>query len=277
MVYAQPIIDAEHAILIACPGGGTVDTGDLKSPGATRAGSNPAPGTNYNHLSQNQSFSPLKVESTVLTETELRHQMCQIGRLLWERGLVGAGEGNLTCRLPNGHLLTTPAGAIKGKLEPEMLVTVTTDGDILCHGIPSSELKLHLRIYKERPDCRAVVHAHPLTATGMASAGFVIKPGLFPEADLILGEVALVPFALPGTDAMGDVIANLLPNRNTLLLANHGAVTLGSSLDRAYLKMETLERVSQIYFTAKALGGPTPLPSAAKDWLIENLDKDTYF
>lgn len=202
-----------------------------------------------------------------MSEYGLREQICLYAGRLWERGLIGGTEGNISCRLEGDRLLVTPAGVIKADLEPEDVVMTDRDGTPLEAGTPSSEIKLHCKIYRERADCNAIVHAHPVTATAFALSGRTIPDDLLPEAGCVLGSVALAPFAIPGTDEVGDAVTPFLKDHKTLLLSNHGAVTLGASLQDAYVRMETLERVSRIVLIAETLGGSRRLAADAMTWL----------
>lgn len=188
---------------------------------------------------------------------------------LWDRFLVGGVEGNLTCRLDDARLVATPSGRIKGELTPGEMVITDMLGKALCGGIPSSEISLHARIYAERRDCQAVVHAHPPIATGFGLAGKSIPDDVLPEAGYVLGRVALVPFAIPGTESMGDAIAPYLAEHKTFLLAHHGAVTLGNSIEDAYCRMETLERVAHIVLVSQLLGNTPKLPKEGVEWLLK--------
>lgn len=197
------------------------------------------------------------------TEEALRREMCLVGRRLWDLGLVGAREGNVSARMPDGNILCTPAGACKGDLAPEALVVLSADGIPVCTGTPSSEIRLHLRAFRDRPDCMAVVHAHPPTATAFALAGETIPDGYLPEAAVVLGPVKLLPFAMPGTDEVPDGLAPYLKDHKTFLLANHGAATLGKDLWDACDRMETLERVANVLLRARILGKANPVPAEA--------------
>lgn len=203
-----------------------------------------------------------------MTEAGLRASMCEIGRRLWQRGLVGAAEGNLTVRLNSKHLLCTPAGASKGHMRPDDLVVIDLRGKHVRGGEPSSEIKLHLAIYRARADCQAVVHAHPPVATGFSLAGETIPDNLLPEAAYVLGSVATVPFAMPGSDEVPDSIGPLLADHKTFLLSHHGAVVMGRDLVDAYNRMETLERIARIILTARVLGGAHPMPDRAFDHML---------
>ncbi len=202
-------------------------------------------------------------------EKLLRDQMCFFAHRLWDRHLVGGAEGNLSCRLSENRLLTTPSGFIKRDLSPDDLVIVDLSGKPLDDRQPSSEIGLHTRVYRHRNDCNAVIHAHPPIATAFGIAGKEIPDDVLPEAGYYLGSVALVRFAIPGTDDVGDAIQPLLPNHKTFILRNHGAFTIGKSLEDAYVRMETLERVTKMLWIAEQLGTVCKLPAEGMNWLKE--------
>jgi L-fuculose-phosphate aldolase len=206
-----------------------------------------------------------------MNELALRAAMCEVGRRLWQRGLVGGAEGNLSARLSPQRILCTPSGVGKGHLKVSDLVVIDNHGNPVGDGKPSSEIKLHVRIYACRPDCQAVVHAHPPTATGFALAGEDIPDDLLPEAAIVLGSVATVPFAMPGTDELPDRIEPLLEDHKAFLLSHHGAVTLGADLHDACLRMETLERIAHVVYVARQLGGARPMPNDAFQTLSKYL------
>lgn len=195
--------------------------------------------------------------------------MCRVGRRLWERGLVGACEGNLSVRQEDGRILCTPTGVSKGHLTPEGFVVLEPGGEPATGGTPSSEVRMHLRCYACRPDCLAVVHAHPPVATAFTVAGRNIPTGVLPEADVVLGPVAAVPFAMPGTDEVPDNLEPYLAGHKTFLLCHHGAVALGKDLWDACDRMETLERVANVLWRATMLGGVARLPEEAAKVLAE--------
>lgn len=197
-------------------------------------------------------------------ETRLRRDLVEVCRRLHARRLVGAGEGNVSCRLPGGRVLVTPSGTNKGYLRPADLIVVDGAGKALRgRGRPSSELRMHLAAYAARPEVQAVVHAHPLTAVALTVAGLPPPNDLLPEAVLVLGEVVVAPFATPGTDEVPESLASFFPGHDVLLLERHGALALGRDLFQAYDRMETLERVCEVAATARALGRCEPLPAAA--------------
>ncbi|MBS1709989.1 MAG: class II aldolase/adducin family protein [Armatimonadetes bacterium] len=203
-----------------------------------------------------------------MTELELRASVCETGRRLWQHGLVGAAEGNISVRLDAERLLCTPSGASKGHLKPDDIVVIDLHGAVLKGGSPSSEVRMHLAAYAARPDCQAVVHAHPAMATAFALAGEEVPDNWLPEAAYVLGSVASVPFGMPGTDELPDALKPFLEDHKTFLLAHHGAVVLGNSLADAYNRMETLERVCQVIANARAIGVPKPLTNAAFQHLL---------
>lgn len=193
--------------------------------------------------------------------------MCAVGRRLWERDLIGATEGNLSARLGPDRILCTPSGLSKGHLVPDDLIVVDGTGAPIGGGLPSSEIRLHVGALRERPDCAAVVHAHPPIATAFSVAGVALPDDLLPEAMYVLGPVAIAPFSMPGTDEVPDRLKPLWRNHKTILLSHHGAVTLGRDLWDAAYRMETLERVARVISAARLLGSLQPLPAGALDRL----------
>ena len=183
-------------------------------------------------------------------------------RQLAAHGLIAGRDGNLSVRLGANRALVTPSGLIKSLLEPADMVEVDLSGKPLRRSTrkPTSELDLHLRILRYRPDALAVVHAHPPAATGFAVAGEEIPANLLPELIFVVGPVPLVPFGMPGTPELGDRIVPYLEDRRhqAWLLANHGAVTLGRTLDEAWIRMESLEHAARIITAARAVAEPKP-------------------
>lgn len=206
------------------------------------------------------------------SEAQIRRDICDAGRRLWDLGLIGAGEGNITARLSESYLLCTPSGVSKGHLEPSDIITIDLAGKSTDGGTPSSEIKLHLQAYKRRPDCQAVVHAHPLIATSFSVASKPIPDNLLPEASYVLGPVAMVPFTYPGTSEVSEGIDPFLADHKTFLLSHHGAATLGSTVWDACNRMETLERIATILMHAHTLGGAVPLPDNAVSRLRDTAD-----
>jgi len=197
-----------------------------------------------------------------MTEAEGRALLCELGRRMWQRGWVAANDGNLSLRLDGGAILTTPTGVSKGFLRPEELVLVTPEGTVLLQNgpPPSSELPLHLMCYARRPDVGGVCHAHPPAATAFACARRPLRAPFLSEAMLTLGAVPLAPYGRTGTPALAEAAAPLLEGHDAILLANHGALTLGRDGEAAYFQMERLEHTACICLNVAQLGGGVPLP-----------------
>lgn len=203
-----------------------------------------------------------------MTRAAAARRMALCCRQLAAGGLIAGQDGNLSVRLANGRILVTPRGRIKALLAPTDMVEVNLDGTRprgapRSSRKPTSELDLHLRILRHRPDVQAVVHAHPPTATGFAVAGQEIPANVLPELIFVVGPVPLVPYGTPGTPELGDRIVPFLRGADALLLANHGAVTMGRTLDQAWIRMESLEHAARIITAARAIGGAKPLDAAA--------------
>jgi L-fuculose-phosphate aldolase len=195
------------------------------------------------------------------SEARLRRDVVETCRRLHDRRLIGAGEGNVSCRLGRRRILVTPAGADKGQLRPaDLMVVDLAERRARGPGRPSTELPMHLAAYAARPDVGAVVHSHPVTALAFTVAGVAPPNHLLPEAVLVLGTVAVAPFATPGTDEVPRSLARFWAGHEVILLARHGAIALGADLREAFDRMETLERVCQVAWRAQALGGTPPLP-----------------
>lgn len=195
-------------------------------------------------------------------------------RRMYEVGLIAGADGNIAVRVGEDRTLVTPSGLLKCNLTPDDIVEVDLSGrKIRGHRDPSSELDMHLRVLRLRPDVVAVVHAHPPTATGFTVAGEAFDACILPELVFQVGWVPAVPYGTPGTPELGDRIEPFLANHDALLLANHGALTFGSTLDEAAIRMESLEHAAKIIFTARMLGRVNPLsPTDVKK--LENLRKE---
>lgn len=198
-----------------------------------------------------------------------REEIVDAGRRLWARGLVAGSEGNVSVRLDAGRILTTPSGACKGLLSPGDLVVVDPTGIPLAGAArPSSELLLHLEIYRRRNDVWAVVHAHPPTATGFAIAGIPFDECVVPEVIATLGRVPIVPYGTPSTAELPERIAPYVATHDALLLANHGAVTCAPTLARAIDTMESLEQAARSMLVARLLGRVHRLSRGEVDQLM---------
>lgn len=192
----------------------------------------------------------------------------RVCRRLYERGLVAGPDGNVSVRLLDGTILVTPSGMSKVDVCDEDLVMVDLEGRPMGKSrAPSSELQMHLRIYQRRPDAMGVVHAHPPLATGFAVAGENFVAPVLPEVILQMGGVPLLPYATPGTSALADSFEPFLDRHDAFLLANHGATTLGPTLDIANQRMESLEHAARILLTARMLGRVNELSASQAEAL----------
>lgn len=191
---------------------------------------------------------------------DARQALCEIGRRLWQRGMVAANDGNLSVRVGQDRLLATPTGFSKGFMAPGDLILTDLDGQVVQgEHRPSSELKMHLEVYRLRPEVQAVVHAHPPYATAFALAGVPLDQCLLPESVVTMGAVLIAPYATPSTDEMAATIRSYVTRADAVLLANHGALVWAESIEAAYFRMETLEHTAVITHHALALGGPKVL------------------
>ena len=177
------------------------------------------------------------------TEYEIKEEMCEIGRRVYNRGMVAANDGNFSVKLSEDEFFCTPTGVSKGFMTPDYICRVDGMGNVLeaNEGFrPSSEVKMHMRVYKERPDVGAVVHAHPMYATTFAIAGIPLMEPIMPEAVIALGGVPLAKYGTPSTAEVPDSIMPYLQQYDSVLLENHGALTYSDTLLNAYHKMESL-------------------------------------
>lgn len=203
---------------------------------------------------------------------ETREIMCDICHKMWQLGWGAANDGNLSVKLPDGNFLATPTGMSKSFITPEKLVVINADGEVLdaVNGYkPSSEIKMHLRCYKERDDVGAVLHAHPPTATGYAVAHIPLDRYTMIETVAAIGSIPVTPYGTPSTYEVPDAIAPYLQEHDVLLLANHGALTVGADAITAYYRMETLELFAKISLTAHMLGGEKEISKENIDKLID--------
>lgn len=196
------------------------------------------------------------------------HDIVAVCQRLYQRGFIVGTEGNVSVRVAPDQIWITPSGCHKGLLHPEQLLRIDASGQVCVgHGKPSSEMPMHLALYRYRPEIQAVVHAHPPIATALTVAGYTLQTSLLPEAVVVLGEVPTVPYHLPTTWEFAQAVAAAMPQATAALLENHGSVTIGASLQAAFDVMETVERVAQVFYLAKTLGRVHPLSAAAVEAL----------
>ncbi len=202
---------------------------------------------------------------------EIKQDVVRVCRRLDEREYVGGRDGNVSVRLSARAILVTPAGMRKGDIGVHDLLVVDAGGTkIEGRGRPSTETGMHVHVYRRRSDVGSIVHAHPPVATGFAAAGRGLTGCVLPEVIVGLGEVPLVPYALPGTEDVAQAIDPFLERHDALLLGNHGAVAFGEDVDAAHQRMETLEQSSRILLVARLLGGPNPLGAEEVQRLLKS-------
>ncbi|MEG8946995.1 class II aldolase/adducin family protein [Rosettibacter firmus] len=210
------------------------------------------------------------------SEWELKKLIVEIGKRIWTRGFVAANDGNITVKLNDNEILTTPTGVSKGFMTTEMIIKIDNTGKVISSSSnykPSSEIKMHLEVYKERPDIKAVVHAHPQYATSFAVAGIPLNKCVLPEAVIVIGAVPIAKYGLPSTMEIPESIREHIQTSDVVLLENHGALSLGTDLLNAYYKMETLEHTASIVWKAIQLGNLNVLPEYERDRLLSLREK----
>src|SRR5438128_8444817 len=203
-----------------------------------------------------------------MNEQEARREIVRVGKLMYERSYVVSSDGNVSVRLDDGRVIATPTMTCKGRTTEEMLAVTDLDGRDLNDRRASSELEMHLLIYRERPDVKAVCHGHPPHGTAFAVAGLAIDQPILSEVILTLGCVPLAEYGTPSTDELSKAMRPLLKHHNALLMANHGAVAYGADLWQAFDRLETLEHTAKIAILSRILGGSKNLPAEAIEKLI---------
>jgi L-fuculose-phosphate aldolase len=206
----------------------------------------------------------------VVSEFQLKRDIIEVGRRIYNSGFVAANDGNISIRVNDNLVLTTPTGVSKGFLTQDMIVTVDMDGKVISgNWRPSSELKMHLAVYRAREDIKSVVHAHPPYATAFAVAGFALEKPIMPEVVINLGWVPLTQYGTPSTEEIPEAILPYLPCHDAFLLQNHGALTVGTDVYNALFKMETLEMGAKISLFARLLGGEREISPETVERLLE--------
>jgi L-fuculose-phosphate aldolase len=195
-----------------------------------------------------------------------RLEIIDAGRRLHDRGLITAGQGNISVRTSRG-LLVTASGVSKGALTPSLVLDTDFEGRASGPGV-SSEIHMHVAIYRRRPDAHAIVHAHPPAATAFAVTGLALDSAVLAESVLLLGRVPLVPYAAPSTPELAEMVGEAMLEAQAALLANHGAVSVGKTLEQALHRMETLEHLARVTLLAKVLGEPRRLAADEVERLL---------
>lgn len=199
----------------------------------------------------------------------------EIGKRLYQKNLLAAADGNISCRLNNGNILITPSGVPKGFLTADDLAELSLTGEVV-KGRPSSESKMHLQIYQSCPEAQVVIHAHPPTAVAWTiafPADRELPATAMSEMILALGSLPIIDYARPGTEDMATHLLPYLPKTRSMVLARHGALSWGESMQEAINGMERIEHSAQMLYMAKQLGGITHLPSSEIEFLKQTRQK----
>jgi L-fuculose-phosphate aldolase len=205
------------------------------------------------------------------TEKELRQDIVDVGKLVYQKGWVAANDGNITIRLDQDRILATPTGVSKGMMHVDDLIIVDMQGNkIEGRKERTSEIAMHTTVYNMRPDIKSVVHAHPPVATGFAAAGKELNLALLPEVIIGLGCVPLAGYGLPGTPELTEPMLPFIPRYDAIMMGNHGAVCYGEDVYKAFFKMETVEHFARITLVAELLGGANVLPRLEVDKLLDS-------
>jgi L-fuculose-phosphate aldolase len=205
-----------------------------------------------------------------MDENKLRLDIVEIGKRMYAKNFVASNDGNISIKISDNALLITPSGVSKGYMSPEDMLKVDMEGNVLEGSLkPSSEIKMHLEVYKKRADVFAVVHAHPQKATAFAVAHKCFDKVTLPEIIFSLGKVCLAEYGTPSTYEIPKAVGKYIQESDALLLANHGALTVGKDVYDAYYKMETVEHFAAISLYARQLGGEVALDEDEIKKLLE--------
>lgn len=203
-------------------------------------------------------------------ESAVRREIVQVGQLMYEKDLIVGIDGNISARLDDARILITPSGLPKGLLSDDQLLVVDPDGLPVAGDAafrqgykPTSELPMHLEAYRQRPDVKAVVHAHPPLAVALTIAGITLSLDMLPEVILMLGQIPTAPYSLPSSEENATAIRTLIRDHDAIMLERHGSLTVGLTPMQAYLRLESLEQSARILFMLAQLGGGDPLAAGA--------------
>ena len=207
-----------------------------------------------------------------MDEQMIKEQICEMGRRMYQRNMVAANDGNISVKIREGEYFCTPTGVSKGYMTPDYICRVDAAGNLLEANPgfrPSSEMKMHMRVYARRPDIGAVVHAHPPYATSFAVMGAPLDQPIISEAVVSLGTVPVAEYGTPSTDELPEALEKYLPDYDAVLLEHHGALTYAADLTTAYMRMESVEFYAQLLYQTRMLGGPRLLSRERVKKLIE--------
>lgn len=208
------------------------------------------------------------------SEEQVKELICEVGRRVYQKGFVAANDGNISAKCGDDEIWITPTGVSKGILKPEMLVKVNSRGEVLAGDLkPTSEMKMHLKVYELRPDVKAIVHTHPPYATAFAIAGIPLNQAIMPESVVFLGTIPVAKYGTPSTAEIPEAIAPYVPDHRGLLLENHGALTWAGDLDTAFYLMESLEFTAKINWIARQMNGVRELSEQKVSELVAIREK----
>ncbi len=208
-------------------------------------------------------------------ENELRATICEVGKLMYDKGLIAGTEGNLSVRLASGEILITPTGVCKGYMKPEQLALIKPDGRVVSGSAkPSSEFRIHLAAYNLRKEIKAVVHAHPSYANSFAIAGMEVEGDVLPEFRETFGEIPLVPFGEPGSANLAELIGSYLGANHTYLLERHGLVSIGEDLWQAFFRLEMAEHCCKALYLSEQIWTLRDLAEQYDDENFDELDAE---
>ena len=189
----------------------------------------------------------------------LAQQICDVMRLMYEHEFVVANDGNVSARLPNGNILITASGVLKGYMTPDQIIECDAEGRTLDGRRVTTEVKMHVAAYRARPDIRAVVHGHPIYAVAFSLAGISLAECTIPEIIVTMGSIPTAPYATPSTYDLPESLQHFLARGDAVIMERHGVVCIGSDLIDAYKKMEMVEHTAKITHAARTLGVVRPL------------------
>ena len=211
-----------------------------------------------------------------MSEQSLREEIVQVGKLLYDRGLIVATDGNISARLDDERILITPSGLCKGLMNPDQMIIIDLEGhkvepDTLANRDlrPTSETAMHLEVYQQRADVQAVVHAHPPHAIALSIVGITLADCMLPEAIVFLGLTPTTPYSTPSSEENAQAIRKVIQGHDALVLQRHGSLTVGNSPLNAFYRTETLEQIARITYMLHQLGGGQPLPPHQVEKLIQ--------
>ncbi len=191
-----------------------------------------------------------------MTEIQARKAICEIGDKMYMKGFVAANDGNISVKISDDIIIVTPTGVSKGGMTPNSLVKMKLDGTVIGNNKPSSEVKMHIRVYELNKAVKSVVHAHPPASTAFAIARIPLDRPIMSESVMLLGVVPVAEYALPGTTEVPDSIEPYVNSYNAVLLANHGLLTWGENITQAMHRMESAEQYCNIMTYLRQIGEP---------------------